>query len=52
MSNPEVTISLSAPANNERDANRQNPFSLAGMGVGTSVLLADGHKSPHGFLIR
>ena len=32
MSNPEVTISLSAPANNERDANRQNPFSLAAMG--------------------
>ena len=31
MSNPEVTISLTAPANKQRDANRQIPFSLAAM---------------------
>ena len=29
MSNPEVTISLTAPTTNERDTNRQIPFSLA-----------------------
>jgi len=32
VSNPEVTISLTAPVSNERDASRQIPFSLAAMG--------------------
>lgn len=29
VSNPEVTVSLTRPATNERDASRQIPFSLA-----------------------
>ena len=31
MSNPEVTISLTAPANQQRDPNKHNPFSLAAL---------------------
>ena len=46
MTNPDETISLTAPASQQRDANRQNPFSLADLGGIELIPCVHGYDTP------